>query len=277
MTCEATTSATSSPAPADGAQPCGSLESPMTDLFGQALAPVNRSARRVKSVAATMSATYGLRYSTSSASAALELSLASRLPELLATLGSTMWVQTWKAKHTPLRRRILAHTQSGLLTSDSVCTGWPTPKDMDHHTEGDVDYSPSLAKLVLASWPTTRASDADKGVRTIQGALKELERKGLGADLPTLAAAAWPTPTVNSGAQHKDSPTPRQTGGTTLAGAVRTAEPLGATSNGSGAATEQPGQLNPAFSRWLQGYPKAWCEAAIDAWHSMPTKARKPA
>jgi hypothetical protein len=52
---------------------------------------------------------------------------------------------------------------------------------------------------------------------------------------------------------------------------------LGPTSSGSSAATEKPGQLNGAFSRWLQGYPKAWCVAAIEAWHQMPTKAQKRA
>jgi len=46
---------------------------------------------------------------------------------------------------------------------------------------------------------------------------------------------------------------------------------------GSAAGMDVGGQLNAAFSRWLQGYPKEWDEAAIEAFRSMPTPRRKAA
>jgi len=51
---------------------------------------------------------------------------------------------------------------------------------------------------------------------------------------------------------------------------------IGPTATGSTAATGNGGQLNSAFSRWLQGYPVAWCQAAIRA-HRMRTPRRKRA
>ena len=53
--------------------------------------------------------------------------------------------------------------------------------------------------------------------------------------------------------------------------------PLGTTSSGSLAETAKPGQLNPAFSRWLQGYPVAWCQAAIRVKRTLtPRRKREP-
>ncbi len=129
MTLEATHSAISSQASEDGALRYGLQDGPMTDLFGQAVAHASPSALQAPSVAAKMSATYGLRSSASSASAALQRSLASRLPALLDLPGGTMWRLTWKAKTTPLRRQICQLHASVDRTHERASTGWlPTPR-----------------------------------------------------------------------------------------------------------------------------------------------------
>ncbi len=50
---------------------------------------------------------------------------------LLDSAGSTLFVETWKRRVTPLRRRYWEHTARAPLTSGSGCTSVPTPQSAD--------------------------------------------------------------------------------------------------------------------------------------------------
>jgi len=51
--------------------------------------------------------------------------------------------------------------------------------------------------------------------------------------------------------------------------------PNGPTQTGYIAETKSTGQLNPALSRWLMGFPKEWDIAAIQASRLMSTTCKK--
>lgn len=118
--------------------------------------------------------------SVSSASAALQSSLESRLRHLTASRGSTLYALTWRARATPSGLLICALRASVRRTSVSASTSSALPE---------------------TGWPTTGAKDGDKSVRTFEGAAKEAERKGWTNDLCTAAhsvLAGWGTPTANT-------------------------------------------------------------------------------
>ena len=221
-----------------------------TGLFGQALAPANRSASPASAAAPKTSATCGPCGSGSSASAALSSSLGNRLRLRLGTVGSIEYRQTWKRQATPSGRWYWAHTASGHRTGGSDCTGWATPATRDDHAQG-LGHNPetrsdSLGTTAarLSAWPTPNCDDANNATRD-SGQFQSLTR-----------IACWPTPRAEDSEQtgaHRGIPD-------TINDAIRGAMP-----SGSDAPTGKRGErltLAPEFALWLLGYPIAWARCA---------------
>ena len=140
------------------------------------------------------------------------------------------------------------HRGTNLSEQTQLIASWPTPntpsggpnvKSTPTHT-GGMDLE---GAATLASWPTPMEHEARLG---FQNRMKG--KKGTQESLTTVV--------VKKLAPDLD---PRLSG---------------LTVTGSPAATEKPGQLNPAHSRWLMGYPAEWDACAPTA---MPSsrKSRK--
>lgn len=145
MSCEDMSSVTFSPASADGPTPWPLPNGRLIDPSGLAAALASLSARQVAAMGLRTSGISGRLGSTSSASADLSQYLANRLQAQLATGGSILYRQTWKQKATPSGALYWAHTASAHRTSDSDCTGWPTPvvRDQEQRRRWDKSTRPS--------------------------------------------------------------------------------------------------------------------------------------
>jgi len=141
------------------------------DLFGRVVAHANRSAPQATKKELPTSVTSGPSGSISSASAALQLSLVSKLKQRLDTAGSTLFKLTWKEKTTPAGRSVSLLRASALRTSVNDCSSWPTPIVGDttggpRPPDNKRGPAPGLqAAAHLASWPTTSTRDYKGGYR----------------------------------------------------------------------------------------------------------------
>jgi hypothetical protein len=214
--CADTPSATSSPASESGVMPSGAPDGPTTDLSGPAPVLASLSARQAKAAGLMTSGTFGPPSTISSSSAGL-----ARLWRAGCVKDGLGWLDlvqlTWKQR---LHRRggsISALRASVRRISDSGSTGWPTPctpsggrsmsiekMDATGRTADGKKHTASLEHAVkFAGWPTPTAALADKGVRTLEGAIAEAIRNH-GPDLAAVGAlASWVTPSARD---WKDSP-----------------------------------------------------------------------
>jgi hypothetical protein len=201
----------------DGPTPSGSPGGPTNGQSGPEAAPASPTPRRARDRARMTKETYGQRCFGSSASVRLTFALASRLKALLGTGGSIEYRQTWRRKATPLGRVYWAHTASARPTSDSGCTGWPTPVANDDNKTpeahlamkqrmGERDGSDANRTAItslsvaaqMAGWPTPDSShhgnlEPDKALARIQNHLSGGTKRAANLD-DVAALAGWPTP-----------------------------------------------------------------------------------
>lgn len=296
-TSPATGACITSPASADGPTPSSLPAGHESGLFGPVPVPASRLARQAREKARRTKDTSGPCSFGSSASAALQRSLANRLLQTTDTDGSPEYVMTWKRRAMPSGAPICRLAARARPSSANAFGGWPAP---DHHRRGDTNDPESIMRRLAASkkggaekrqlnlqeavqlvgWNAPRATDGEKGGPNQSGgalpadaalagwtapAASDGERSGTmtpnmsGSSLTQQSTlAGWAAPAATDGSK---APPDHYGRSLTLVGQVLASGPP-STSLSAATSTntdaKKRGVLNPEHSRWLQGYPVAW-------------------
>ena len=184
----------------------------------------------------------------------LQSALEQHLMARLSGRGSTIYSGVWKPHTTPAGRVIFRLRASARRISDSEPSserkGWTTPQahDTTGRSQGQKDLHGTkhgCACLVreadLSGWPTPAVADDNNSRYSPEAIEREAARDKKGSNLGTAAYIQM----THSGPARL-----------TARGELLT---------GSSAGMASGGQLNPAHSRWLMGYPPEWDDCAATA------------
>lgn len=180
----------------------------------------------------------------------------------------------------------LARMTATISGSDSILSGWPTPrtvtggaesaerkKELGRVNSGGGDLQ---AAALIAGWPSPTVGNATGSQAAKDASATGRRPDGTKATValnPVAHLAAWPTPATRD---HKDGAAPSviASGRTDkLPHAVHLAGPMRLTAEGvlligCSAGMESGGQLDPAHSRWLMRLPPEWDDCAPTAMRS---------
>jgi len=194
--------ATSSPESACGASPPVSSASLTTRPYGPAPALANLSARQAKAAGSLTSGTFGPRSTISLSNRRLRSSLASKLLELTATLGSTLYRLTWTQRVMPSGLLKPSLRASARRTSDPETIGWRTPTSGSPNSLRGAGQDPAHRRagghtvnlqdeVTLACWPAPTSRDHK------DGEAPSVVASGRTDKLPhCVQLAGWPTATA---------------------------------------------------------------------------------
>lgn len=283
-TSEDTPSATSSPELASGPTLCASPDGLTAAPPGPDLALASLSPRQAGAAGLLTSGTSGRISTISPDASALKSCLESRFRARLASAGGTLYRLTWKRRTTPRGQSILAQRASARRSSDSDCTGWPSPRAREAGPDYAITDRPESGgysletAAALAGWCAPMAMDGNRG---------GLEARPWDTGIPLsqqAALAGWAAPAERDYRFANARSYSERGGGAKgeqLNNQVVHLQPgpmrrlaSGEILTGSTAGMDAGGQLRPGHPRWLMALPPAWDDSAVTAMQSM-SKQRK--